>query len=578
MGTGRINTDLTDLTDYSYGRMPMILLVDNSASMGDHDKIDILNNTLIDFKRFIEEDELLCKRAEICLIAFGNRITVLAEFLSIHDFNPPTLQASGPSLMGAGILKALAMLMARKSFYKRNGIEYHQPQFYFFGGSAPDDFSYMGLAGGKRWDELKAVLEDDIYHKRYMVTPCAIIPVNTPYEVSVDNGEVLMAFGTHDKVIYENNGEITSIESEGGAVNISSVPSGWEILSHDWEDIEVLSRGVQKEVRTKRESETEYLRIINTLFPPKIPLKILKTPLDKANSLSAPLAGFVDDDKIPSHIVRNDYESSSAFPKDDPVAINQSGKYNILSASVIGPLHIIKGIPCQDAYAYEVLPSGHVIITIADGLGSATMSEIGSRIAVDDAVEAIRNKTTDEMNNTTISSIARDSVAAARKALEEKAVSLQCSLRDLACTFISVVMHEDNLAVAHIGDGAVIARKGDDLIVISEPGDSEYANEVTPLTSKKWEESLNITPVYSGISGMMAFSDGLQRAALRKSEDGRIPYKAFCGPLFLFTEETSNLQDGEKEMKEFLSSKKMSDHSEDDKTLILVTLTKINRQ
>lgn len=478
----------------SYSRLPIILLVDNSASMREDGKIDILNNALTDFKKFIEEDEHLCKRVDICVVAFGNRVTLEHDFSSIHDFNLPILQANGPSLMGSGILKALALLMARKSFYKKKAIEYLQPQFYLFGGSTPDDFAYIGLAGDKRWNEISEAM------KEYEFIPFAITPVGEPH------------------------------------------------------------------------------------FSLEVPLRILKKELDVNELL---FAEYISDDKVQS---RDSSEHSSPLPTegwayidpdevstsdcaDKPKAAKQPTRYKILGASMIGPLHIIKGIPCQDAYAYETLPSGHIIIAIADGLGSAAMSEIGSRIAVDAAVEAIKKKTIDSIKNDSLSSLARDSVVAARKALEEKALTLQCTLCDLACTFISVIMLEDSLVVAHIGDGAVVAKKGEDLFVVSEPGDSEYVNEVTPLTSRKWEDSLNITPVYSGISGVMAFSDGLQRAALRKSEDRRIPYNAFCDPLFLFAEEITDLQNGEKELKEFLASKKMSDHSEDDKTLIFVTLT-----
>ena len=54
------------------------------------------------------------------------------------------------------------------------------------------------------------------------------------------------------------------------------------------------------------------------------------------------------------------------------------------------------------------------------------------------------------------------------------------------------------------------------LKLLSGPGESEYANEVSPLTRKRLEQSLRLSSMVSGISGIMVFTDGCQRAALRK--------------------------------------------------------------
>lgn len=543
-----------------YPRLPIILLIDNSAFMRVGGKIDILNHSLKAFQRSIEEDVVTCERADICAVCLGNRVTVIHDFSSIHKFSPPVLEANGPSLMGAGILKALALIMARKHYYKKNAIDYFSPMIIFFGGSEPDDFPFLGLGGDRIWSKLRTALADDISCRKYQLIPFGITPPSTSVEISECLGEIIVQYDEYDKVIYEKNGEIRSISLEREEEQLHA--------SIDSLDNTPLDKGST--------SNYNYLRIINALFPLHISLKILgQKHIETRAFVDDLFLHRIIDDAPPSD---HPFETPATLPPAERMHIVEElakpSSPKILGASVIGPLHIINGIPCQDAYAYDTLPSGHTIIAIADGLGSAAMSEIGSCIAVEASVQAIATTTPKELEDTELSSLARDSVVAARRALEEKAQVLVCTLRDLACTFISVVIHGDSLAVAHIGDGAVIIKRGEELIVVSEPGDSEYANEVTPLTSKKWEEALRITPVYSGISGIMAFSDGIQRAALRKLEDRRIAYKGFCDPLFSFAEETTDAQAGEQELKDFLASKKLSDHSEDDKTVILATITK----
>ena len=250
------------------------------------------------------------------------------------------------------------------------------------------------------------------------------------------------------------------------------------------------------------------------------------------------------------------------------------GQY-IFGASVIGPLHIERGIPCQDACKYELLSSNCGVIAVADGLGSASKSDTGAQVAVEAALEVgeaiISKKKIAEIN---LSDVAKEAVAFARKELEAKATKEQCSLHDLACTIIVVIFHEDSVSLAHIGDGAVVAKTEEGLRLISAPGDSEYVNEVIPLTTNDWEQSLRITPKISGVECVAVFTDGCQRAALLRTQNGLQPYDRFFEPLFSYAQEREVLEEGEQDIRDFLASQKMSENSEDDKTLVIAVLKK----
>ncbi len=247
--------------------------------------------------------------------------------------------------------------------------------------------------------------------------------------------------------------------------------------------------------------------------------------------------------------------------------------YRIVGASMSGPLHIAKAIPCQDACAYKIFPNGLGIIAVSDGLGSAFLSDFGARDAVNGVIFSVR-RIIDRSTNEDISivDLANEAVFATRKILEKKSEEYRCNLKDLACTLIVVVVYGNRVSVAHIGDGAVVAKTADGLRILSDPGDSEYANEVVPLTCDEWEKCLRLSSVFSGVLGVMVFTDGLQRAALKKTESGFIPFKRFCDPLFGYVKEVSNEAKAIEDFKNLLLSKKLCANSEDDKTLVICTI------
>ena len=182
----------------------------------------------------------------------------------------------------------------------------------------------------------------------------------------------------------------------------------------------------------------------------------------------------------------------------------------IVGASARGASHLRSGHPCQDAFR-ALEHDGSFAIAVADGLGSAARSDLGSQVAVlaassravlfadDDPAEA-----------------ALDGIAAARGALEALARGDAMRLPDLACTLIVAAGNADGIAVAHIGDGAAVGRRADEWLVLSPPGPSEYLNETDPLTARDWDDRVRCVCALDGVDGLALFTDGCQHAALRR--------------------------------------------------------------
>src|SRR5437762_7611354 len=103
----------------------------------------------------------------------------------------------------------------------------------------------------------------------------------------------------------------------------------------------------------------------------------------------------------------------------------------LLAASVAGASHVSRGVVCQDAFRVHEGDDA-IVIAVADGLGSAARSDLGSQAAVAAAVDRAVELTDDPCR------AAIEGVVAARDAIEKLACVEDCEIRDLACTLIVV--------------------------------------------------------------------------------------------------------------------------------------------
>ena len=253
----------------------------------------------------------------------------------------------------------------------------------------------------------------------------------------------------------------------------------------------------------------------------------------------------------------------------------------IFGASVIGPLHVQIDLPCQDANAYEVLSPEWSVLAVADGLGSAKHSDIGSQTAVKATIDYLRNfispnGESEPITNTDIElpELAAAAIRHARSEVESVADCHKLDIRKFATTLLVVVIHEREVGAAHIGDGAIVVLDENELKLISDPGDSEYVNEVVPLTTKNPEPHIRKSEVAHDVIAISAFSDGNQRMALSNTPNGPVAFHGFFDPVFKFAREQTIHNDAVQELIKFQKSAKMAEFSEDDKTMVLAVLVR----
>lgn len=141
-------------------------VLDTSSSMGSSGKITQLNNGLRDFKKEIENDEVLSARLEVAIVEFNSDVRVaqtpvLAEDLAINDF-----VAIGTTRLVDGANLAIDMTEERKRYYRDQGLSHKRPYIVLISDGEPD--------GGQNVQALADRINDDTLAQRYVFVPLGV--------------------------------------------------------------------------------------------------------------------------------------------------------------------------------------------------------------------------------------------------------------------------------------------------------------------------------------------------------------------------------------------------------------------
>ena len=151
--------------------------------------------------------------------------------------------------------------------------------------------------------------------------------------------------------------------------------------------------------------------------------------------------------------------------------------------SVIGTAHQAKkdGV-CQDASDVVVLKNGWVVAAIADGLGSAKKSEVGSTTAVKTVLSFVSENYPDKWHEESLMSLLRTAYHKALKTIKALSEENQDELCDYDTTLTTVIYNGTNVVYGHAGDGGIIALSSyGDYSVLTEAQKGEAFNETSPL-------------------------------------------------------------------------------------------------
>lgn len=245
--------------------------------------------------------------------------------------------------------------------------------------------------------------------------------------------------------------------------------------------------------------------------------------------------------------------------------------WRVTGVSVSGSDHEKVGAVCQDAHHYKILRQNFLVSAVADGAGSASLGELGARIAVKSAVRNIRIKSSeiDRLNDEKWKEILIGSFKSTQDAIEKEADNRGVSIRELATTLILVIACPGFVAAGQIGDGAVIMAENNNLIALTKPQSGEYINETTFIVLPDALDTIQIEFWHGDFIHLAVITDGLQMLALKVPE--YIPYEPFFTPLFRFVSNVSETE-AQEQLTNFLRSQRVRERTTDDLTLFLATL------
>lgn len=242
--------------------------------------------------------------------------------------------------------------------------------------------------------------------------------------------------------------------------------------------------------------------------------------------------------------------------------------WRAIGKSVVGTSHLKGQLPCQDYADYLRCQIGGepvLVAGISDGAGSAALSHLGSQAAVG---ALLRQAASCERP---VADISRGDVqvwfSSALAHLKSVAEQERIETRDLACTALVAVLGDRHAVFAQIGDGAWVAETNGVFGAVTWPQNGEFANETKFITSPDALESLQFQKCSSPLTSAAGFTDGIQSLALNLG--ARSVHVPFFQPMFAALgdcdDETSLLSP----LISFLSSDRVSERTDDDKTLVL---------
>jgi hypothetical protein len=244
--------------------------------------------------------------------------------------------------------------------------------------------------------------------------------------------------------------------------------------------------------------------------------------------------------------------------------------WKFVLANSQGTSHVRGGQPCQDfadAVPLTVDGAEYLIAVCADGAGSASFAEIGSRLACVAAMERARQLVSqtpfEELQTQSLPPIFESAHAAL--AMEARAWGVRS--RELACTLLVSILGKNRGLFAQIGDGAIVASSEGGLEPVFWPQSGEYVNTTLFLSDENFAEQVQYRSIEAPINELGMFTDGIERLALRFAD--RSVHAPFFAPMFAALRDTADPLLLHEPLRLFLDSPQVNERTDDDKTLLL---------
>ena len=245
----------------------------------------------------------------------------------------------------------------------------------------------------------------------------------------------------------------------------------------------------------------------------------------------------------------------------------KKNKIKVVTATVQGPMHCSKNLPCQDYCLYSNSGKNFVAV-VSDGAGSAKYGKIGARIVCSTLVDLLKNCKFENIQNTV-----KHAIEVARGKIMRHRLNNNHDISGMmkfAATVVGIVYFQNKGIFFHIGDGAALALNDDyENFVISPPENGSFSCETFFYTQENWMQNLRFTN-FEKANTIFLMSDGLTNFSF--SSDYRNIEKNFILPIHNFLIAESSKTKAQRALANTLNNAQARKLNSDDKTLLWARL------
>ena len=135
-----------------------VFLLDVSGSMNRQDAIGKLNEGMIRFKEYMQNDSKISNVVDVAVVTFGQTVSVIQDFIPVSELNLPVLKANGQTPLGEALKKGIELIDRRKEVYKATGTPYFRPWLFCLTDGIPTDDWHDAASKLKQIEDAKGVL------------------------------------------------------------------------------------------------------------------------------------------------------------------------------------------------------------------------------------------------------------------------------------------------------------------------------------------------------------------------------------------------------------------------------------
>ena len=176
--------------------------------------------------------------------------------------------------------------------------------------------------------------------------------------------------------------------------------------------------------------------------------------------------------------------------------------------SIQGKSHIDKGTVCQDSNKTGRLRAGYYFGAVADGVGSAPHSDIGSKLAVEKLYEYCDKNIKKGMDQMDVEDVLCAGYEYAMETIQKYADSHDKKIENYDTTLSAVIYNGKKIIYAHAGDGGIIVRQTNGIVKpVTKRQKGADGTSVIPL--RAGEHSWEIGTYSGNVAAVLLVTDGM---------------------------------------------------------------------